>query len=194
MPSTIALAAMLTATVLCAWGARRDLHLPLWQTIAAFAAVLAATTLTIGAPHAPIAALVGVCLFIAEADRRHHLIPDMFTLAVLALAFAMPFGDDMMAHLIGAAALGGTFALIREACGVWRGVEALGWGDVKLAAAMGAVLGPVHGFAAVAIAGAATLLVVTVRMRGGAVVAGAPFGIGLATATAAVAIIRAIAS
>jgi leader peptidase (prepilin peptidase)/N-methyltransferase len=109
------------------------------------------------------------------------------------LALVMPFGDDIATKLIGATALGATFLLIRQACTAWRGVEALGWGDVKLAAAMGAVLGPIYGFAAVAIAGAATLVVVSVRTRGGAMAVGAPFGIGLATATAAVAIIRAVA-
>jgi leader peptidase (prepilin peptidase) / N-methyltransferase len=192
MPDTVALAALAIAASLSAWGARRDLQMPLWLTFAAFACATATATLTGGASLAPIAALVLVCLLIAETDRRHNLIPDVFTLALLALAFVMPFGDDIPTRLIGAVALGATFLLIRQACSTWRGVEALGWGDVKLAVVMGAVLGPIYGFAAVAIAGVATLLAVAVRMRGGAILLGAPFGIGLAAATSIMAILRVI--
>lgn len=193
MPSTIALIALAIAAALSAIGARRDLQLPVWQTIAAFVAITAAATLALGPAFAPVAGLLIVCVLIAETDRRHHLIPDLFTLAILTLAFAGPFGDDALTQLIGAATLGVTFFVIRQACTAWRGAEALGWGDVKLAAAMGAVLGPIHGFAAVAIAGAATLLVVSIRQRNGAIAIGAPFGIGLAAATVAVALLRAIA-
>jgi leader peptidase (prepilin peptidase)/N-methyltransferase len=193
MPDALALAAMTLAAALCAWGARRDLQAPIWQTLAIFACVMAVAAFTGSGRIAPIAALILVCLLVAETDRRHTLIPDVFTLAVLALAPFMPFGDGFAMQLIGAAALGGTFLIIRQACSAWRGVEALGWGDVKFAAAMGAVLGPIHGFAAVGIAGAGTLVVVAARQRGGAVVLGAPFGIGLASATAVVAIVRAIA-
>lgn len=186
-----ALVALTLAASLSAWGARRDLQMPLSLTLAAFVCATAAATLVGSNSLAPIAALVLVCLLIAETDRRHTLIPDMFTLAIFALAFVMPFGDDIATRLIGAVALGGTFLLIRQACSAWRGVDALGWGDLKLATAMGAVLGPTYGFAAVAIAGVATLLAVTIRVRGGAIVVGAPFGIGLATATSVVAILRA---
>lgn len=184
---------MTLATTLCAWGARRDLQLPVWQTLAAFACAIAIATFAGGAAFAPIAALVLACLLVAETDRRHTLIPDAFTLAALALAPFMPFGDGITSQLIGATALGGTFLIIRQACSAWRGVEALGWGDVKFAFAMGAVLGPIYGFAAVGIAGAGTLVVLAVRQHGGAAVLGAPFGIGLASATAAVAIVRAFA-
>lgn len=193
MPDGLTLAAMSLAAALCAWGAHRDLQLRVWQTLAAFVCVVAIAGFAGGAAFAPIAALVFVCLLVAETDRRHTLIPDVFTLAILTLAPFMPFGDGIISQLIGATALGGTFLVIRQACGAWRGVEALGWGDVKFAAAMGALLGPIYGFAAVGIAGAGTLVVLAIRQRGGAVVLGAPFGIGLASATAAVAIVRAFA-
>lgn len=191
MPSDVAIAVMTTAALLCAWGARRDLQLPVWATLAAHAGAIACVSLLFGPAFAPLACLAITCLLIIETDRRHHLIPDTFTLALLALAFVAPFGDSVQTQLLGAGSLGLTFLLIRQTLTAIRGVEALGWGDVKLAAAMGALLGPFYGFAAVAVAGAATLLVLVARVGGGAVALGAPFGIGLAAATATTAIVRA---
>lgn len=191
MPSPAALVAMTIAALLCVWGARCDLRLPAWQTLAAHACAVAATAAAFGGVYAPLASLALACLLIAETDRRHHLIPDALTLAVFALALVAPFGDDAQTRVLGAVSLGGAFLLIRQALTALRNIEALGWGDVKFAAAMGAMLGPFYGFAAVAIAGAATLLVIAARARGGAVSLGAPFGIGLAAATIVVAIIRA---
>ncbi|MEQ1490083.1 MAG: A24 family peptidase [Terricaulis sp.] len=185
MPAALSIVMLTASALLCTWGARRDLNTPAWATLAVFALAALATGWAFGAAYAPLSALVITCALIVETDRRHHLIPDVFTLSVLMLAFVMPFGDAPTVQLFGAAALGGTFLIIRQAGSAWRGAEALGWGDVKLAAAMGAVLGPMHGFAAVAIAGAATLLMVAVRPRSdGAITLGAPFGIGLAAATA----------
>jgi leader peptidase (prepilin peptidase) / N-methyltransferase len=192
MPSAIALAAMTVSALLCAWGARRDLQLPAALTTGIFVAVCAGVSGIFGGEFAPLAVLAIVCLFIVETDRRHHLIPDLFVLALLALSFAQPFADDPTTRLIGAIALGLTFLVVRYVCTMWRGVEALGWGDVKLAFAMGAVLGPVYGFAAIAIAGAATLTLVALHARDGAATLGAPFGVGLASATAATAIVRAM--
>lgn len=191
MPSTVAFAAMTIAALLSAWGARRDLQLPIWTTLAAYACAASFVSLAHGPGFAPLACLTITCLLIIESDRRHHLIPDMFTLAVLALAVVAPFGDSAQTRILGAASLGLTFILIRQALTALRGVEALGWGDVKLAVAMGAMLGPFYGFAAVAVAGAATLVVMVASAGRGAIALGAPFGIGLAAATAAVACIRA---
>lgn len=194
MPSTASIAVMCVSALLCAWGAWRDLQAPIWATLAVIAAVVAVTASAFGSIYAPLASLAITCALIVEADRRHHLIPDALTLSVLALALAMPFGDPPTTQMLGAAALGATFLIIRQACSAWRGVEALGWGDVKLAATMGAALGPMHGFSAVAIAGVATLLTVVIRGRDGTIALGAPFGIGLAAATAIVAIIRTVVS
>lgn len=194
MPATASIVVMCVSALLCAWGARRDLQAPPWVTLAAFAIAVAVTAWACGGAYAPLAALAITCALIVETDRRHHLIPDAFTLSVLALALVMPFGDAATTQMLGAVALGGTFLLIRQVGSAWRGMEALGWGDVKFAAAIGAVLGPIHGFGAVAIAGAATLLTVAVRSRNDATLAlGAPFGVGLAAATAAIAVIRALA-
>lgn len=182
---------MTIAALLAAWGARRDLRLPIWLTLAAHACAAVAVSITFGPLFAPLACLTIACLLIIETDRRHQLIPDPLTLAVLVLAPVAPFGDGAPTRILGAVSLGLTFLLIRQTVTAMRGAEALGWGDVKFAVAMGALLGPFYGFAAVAVAGAATLVVMVAGARGGAVALGAPFGIGLAAATAAVAIIRA---
>lgn len=194
MSPALVIIAVGIAAALSARASRDDLQLPVWLTITMFLAATVVVWFAIGWMFSPIAALAITCLLISETDRRHQLIPNLLVLAVLALALVMPFGDESLVRVLGVAALGLAFLLIRQICTALRGVEALGWGDVKLAAAMGAVLGPTFGFVAVALAGAATLIVLTVRMgAGGALATGAPFGIGLATATVAVAIFRAIA-
>lgn len=193
MSPAVVIVAIGIATALSARAARDDLQLPVWVTVTAFLLPAVAVWFAIGWMFSPIAALVITCLLISETDRRHQLIPNLLVLAVLSLAFVLPFADGTVVRMLGAMALGTTFALIRQMCTALRGVEALGWGDVKLAVAMGAVLGPIFGFVAVAVAGAATLLVLTARISGGGAIAtGAPFGIGLAAATAAIAIVRAV--
>lgn len=176
---------------LCALAAKRDLGLPHLVTLCAFTLVVVGATALINLQAAPIAALCFACLLIAETDRRHALIPDMLTLAIALLCLTLPFGDALALQVSGAVLLGGVFLIIRQTCSAWRGIEALGWGDVKLAAAMGAVLGPTYGFTAVAIAGAATIPVALLaRERALSAAPGAPFGVGLAAALAAVALVR----
>lgn len=192
MIDTLSVITLTVVTLLTAWGARRDLQIPLWVTLCAFFVVVILSILTIGPAFASLGALILICLMIIETDRRHHLIPDAFTIALFALALVMPFDDDLQTQTLGAVTLGALFMATRYAFAARGGAEALGLGDVKLAAAIGAVLGPVHAFYAVFIAGLATILVVAVRNRGGVVSVGAPFGVGLAAATAAIAILRAL--
>ena len=99
MPTAASLIAMATAALLCAWGARRDLQFPTALTLLAFVCTGGAASLLFGGAYAPVAALTVTCLLIAEADRRHHLIPDMFTLAVLIFSFALPCADESGARL-----------------------------------------------------------------------------------------------
>jgi len=179
--------------LLTAWGARRDLEVPLWVSFCAFVTVTCVCMFTLGPASASLGALALVCLLIIETDRRHYLIPDALTLALLVLGFVLPFDDDLQTRALGAAALGGVFLATRQIFASRGGSEALGLGDVKLAGAIGGALGPVYGFYVVLIAGLATMLVVAIRVRGGALAVGAPFGVGLAAATAATALIRALA-
>lgn len=199
LPDWIAIAAASLAVALAVVAARRDLGLlrrvgapALLGVVALFAFALCATLHDWRSALA-IAALLPVCALIAEIDRRHHLIPDLLVAAVAALALAAPFGDTFAMRAIGAALLGALFYATHAAFKLARRDDALGLGDVKLAAAIGAFLGPQHGLIAIAAAGCATLgvsVVLLIRNDGAATLAGAPFGIGLATALAAVSVAR----
>ncbi len=169
-------------------GVRVSVGLPiLAAAIAALAALLALVTGEWGASIV-LSALFVACGLIAEIDRRHCLIPDPLVLAIALLALSAPFGDTWTAQGLGAVLLGGLFYGVRRAFAVGKLPDALGLGDVKLAAAIGAFLGPYFGLIAVAVAGLATMSVLVVaratsppaKLAG----AGAPFGIGLAAALA----------
>ncbi len=148
-------------------------------------------------PALALAVLLIVCGLIAEIDRRSLIIPDLLVLAVVSLALVSAFSPPWDQRVAGAALLGGLFLVVRSAFYHTGRPDALGLGDVKLAAAMGAMVGPQHGLIAVAIAGVATLcgmLWPLVRGAPGATTAlsgaSAPFGIGLAAALFAVSALR----
>jgi leader peptidase (prepilin peptidase) / N-methyltransferase len=185
--------AVAIAAGLCAVGARRDLGAHPLVVLAIYCAVCSCAWLLFGTALALTAAVGMVCLLIIETDRRLNLIPDTLVLAMLALSIATPFAGSPASSLIGAVVLGLTFLVVRQVGAARYGREAMGLGDVKLATAMGALLGPVPGFAAVAIGGAATLVTLIARGGNQAIPQGAPFGVGLAAATMAVAIVRTLA-
>ena len=80
-------------------------------------------------------------LMIALADMKYMIIPDQFVLmlAVSSIGF-MPFRESVMQPLIGLAIGGGTM-LILAGIGALMKREMVGFGDVKLCAALGLVLG-----------------------------------------------------
>jgi leader peptidase (prepilin peptidase)/N-methyltransferase len=83
-----------------------------------------------------------VCLAaVLVVDGRWFVIPDVYVvaLAILGLAGASQIGWTMAA--IGAALGGGLLATVRWAFLRWGRVEALGFGDVKLIAAIGLLVG-----------------------------------------------------
>lgn len=183
------------AATLSALAARRDLGAPLRCSAPAILGAITALWLmavALGVEQSTalaFAALAVTCGLIAEIDRRHYLIPDTLVAGLLCLALISPFTSPSGA-LIGAALLGAMFLGVRETFARAGRTDALGLGDVKLAAAIGALLGPQQALLAVALAGLATLAVAApAAMRGRASAANpwTPFGIGLATALVALA-------
>lgn len=197
-PDLLLLAALAAALALAALAARRDLALPVSFGAPALVGVVAA-----GAAAgqllamdwragAALAALLAICALIAEIDRRSFIIPDPLVAGLFALAVARAFGVIWQEAMAGALILGGLLLGVRFWFERMGRAEALGLGDVKLAAAMGALLGPQYGLLAVALAGVATLSVAAPALaRGGAPrAARLPFGIGLAAALAVLASLR----
>jgi leader peptidase (prepilin peptidase)/N-methyltransferase len=109
-------------------------------------------------------ALGSLMLALTVIDLRDRILPDELTRAGLGLGVVfsamVPIGDGTGAwlasllgewppamvsifdSLLGAAAGSGALALVREGYYRWRGVEGMGFGDLKLMAAVGAFLGP----------------------------------------------------
>lgn len=186
---------------LTAWSAHKELGLPLLATAPfAIAAGLAcyAGLSPLGEPRLAIllAALLPACALISEVDRRHHIIPDTLVVAITLLAAASPFGDPIGGQVLGGAFLACFFYAVRSAFQLSGRDDALGLGDVKLAAAIGAFLGPYHALIAVAVAGLATISVLVVSRRqdsAALTAAGAPFGVGLSAALAVIGAARFLA-
>jgi leader peptidase (prepilin peptidase)/N-methyltransferase len=191
------------AAGLTAYAARRDLGVP----AAAIGSCLALSAAAAWTAHdalgidwrtaSVVLILLVVCGLIAEIDRRFHIIPDALVAAVLALALCTPWLDPY-SSLIGAAGVGAMFWSVRAGFSQLGSTDALGWGDVKLAAAIGAFLGPSSALLAVATASAVTAALLSLRLlvrTGGAAVArGAPLGVALAAALFVAALTRALAS
>jgi leader peptidase (prepilin peptidase)/N-methyltransferase len=112
----------------------------------------------------------GVCMTLAAVvytDLRHLVIPDLYSALVALAAFVGPLSPGLIEAGLGALACGGLLMLIAF---VWKrrtAVEGLGFGDVKLAAALGALLGAEHGLWAITVsaAGGAVLGLVLQAMR-----------------------------
>lgn len=132
-------------------------------------------------------ALLAAMLAVAFIDWEFMIIPDAISLGFLVLGLAIsPFvGPGPLGALIGAVVGGGLLLLVGVLWQKARGVEAMGGGDVKLMAAVGAFLGTL-GVLMVIFMGAflgAVVGTVLLRRTGKARIA---FGTFLAAATAVV--------
>ena len=101
--------------------------------------------------------LGSLLLILALTDWERMVLPDILTLpgAALGLLLAGPRADlDLVTSCIGAALGGGLLFLLRALWLRFRGVEAVGLGDVKFLLMIGTFLGPVPTLGAIALAAA----------------------------------------
>lgn len=87
-------------------------------------------------------------LLVILIDYRHLIIPNVLSLPAIPLGlaaalftFPIPWADIISDHLLAAAVAGGVSFAVRHIYRRLRGIEGLGMGDVKLAAAAGAWVG-----------------------------------------------------
>lgn len=81
-------------------------------------------------------------LLIGIADRKYKIIPDQFVIALAVTAFGyIPFHEAYRDQLLGALAGGGSILLMAVIGTLLFRKEAMGFGDVKLFAAIGLLLG-----------------------------------------------------
>lgn len=79
------------------------------------------------------------------ADLRFYIIPDVYSLIVALIALFSPISLGWLPVLGGAAICGGLLAGVAWAFKRATDVEGMGFGDVKLGAALGALFGPEQG-------------------------------------------------
>jgi prepilin signal peptidase PulO-like enzyme (type II secretory pathway) len=137
----------------------------------------------------------GVCAVLAgsaAADRDQLVLPDILTLAAVALALVFrPFAPgssrlELLGAGLGRYVVAGAFAAAMRA---WRGRSAFGQGDVKLIAGLGVIL-PAGLIAPAVLAGAASALTfasLPARRSGRAIALGLHLVIGAAIALGAAA-------
>jgi leader peptidase (prepilin peptidase)/N-methyltransferase len=201
----LSVAMVAISALACVYAWRRELNAR-WPIASLAGLVLVGLSMAFAAAGLPVLAaaalgsVITICGLICEVDRRHFIIPDILVGALLAVAVLAPF-TSRGEQALGALITGGIFLAVRAGFQQLRGAHGLGLGDVKLAAAMGALLGPSPALLAIAVAAAATALVLAARRAAPALTPtppntptaqnAAPFGIGLSAALAIALIVEA---
>jgi leader peptidase (prepilin peptidase)/N-methyltransferase len=161
-----------------------------WGLAAALAVVGVAVLEAMGAMSISGRLTMALCAVVfaavVYADLTYLVIPDLYSAALLVVGFAAPWRLPLVEAAIGVAVAG---ALLLGLALAWKRltrVEGLGFGDVKLAAAIGALLGAQTALLAISLSAAlAALLVYALRLaRGGEVAPLVPYGAALALAGA----------
>ena len=161
-----------------------------WGLAATLAVLGVAGFEAVGALTAPGRFAVALCVVVLAAvvyaDITYLVIPDLYSAILLVAAFAAPWKLAVAEALLGAAFAGGLLLAVAWAWRRFAAVEGLGLGDVKLAVAIGALLGAQAGLLAVSLSAAiAALLVYGLRLVKGRQVAPlVPYGAALALAGA----------
>ncbi|MFB6241092.1 MAG: A24 family peptidase [Gemmatimonadota bacterium] len=131
------------------------------------------------------AVLFSLLLGIAVVDARHYLIPDALSVGGLAAGLALSLLPGGVGPLESAAAAAGGYAVlwaVAEAGEWWLDRPAMGGGDMKLMAMIGAFLGPLDSILALFLGAlTGTLVFGPVSLRTGKLV---PFGVFLAVGAA----------
>ncbi len=131
--------------------------------------------------------LFGCALIVLfEIDLEHQILPDVITVPgiVLGLLFSLAFPPGLASASLGMLAGGGVLFAIGEIWSRLRKVEAMGFGDVKMLAMIGAFLGLkliVVTFVLASYLGGLTGVVLIASRRGG-LMSKVPFGTFLAVA------------
>ncbi len=138
--------------------------------------------------HALAAAVFGTLLLgIALTDAREYIIPDEFSLGGLAIGLALSFAPGSPAPLMSVAGASLAFALMYAVAvvGEWAFKKpALGGGDIKMMAMVGAFLGPLGALLTIFVGSAVGALIFgPIGLRTGKLV---PFGVFLSLGAAIV--------
>jgi leader peptidase (prepilin peptidase)/N-methyltransferase len=91
---------------------------------------------------------------VVHSDLRFLVIPDLYSIVVAASALAGPLTPSYADGALGAVVCGGLLLLVAWFWKRRTAVEGLGFGDVKLAAAIGVLLGAERGLWAITVSAA----------------------------------------
>lgn len=150
------------------------MHIQNWWLIGLHIIVYGVATIVFAVPLDWLTATIGLTLiWISVVDSRRFEIPDTASLLLLVLAGLRLWMDDarLAEHVLGAVIWPVMFLLVAKAYRARRGHDGLGFGDVKLMAAIGLLCGfsgTVYVVLAAAVSGLVTLIAVSkLRTRAG---------------------------
>lgn len=149
---------------------RPDRRFETVMAVCVLVAGLAVFMLVPGPPEARFALGLVTSVLVATvlSDIRYLTIPDLYVVAIAALAFLGPLAPPWPEALAGLIVCGGLLGVIAWYWKRRTAVDGIGLGDVKLAAALGALLGPQNGLWAITIsAGAGAVLALILKARRG---------------------------
>lgn len=163
--------------------------LTLWAAAIGLATLLASNALLPGntALALGLALLATALAAMAAVDLEHLIIPDLHVAMIAGLALVGPLAPPLTQALMGAGVGGGLLWLVRFGYRRMRGQDGLGFGDVKLLAAIGGLTGPRDVLWVVV--GGAVIGIVLLLLRGRDWEGAAPLGTAVAAPALAAALL-----